>query len=75
MPKRSDDTLLLVLSDKEASILRDIVDPPLAAGDKARLLQITIAILLLAVLALVAIGLFQPRLARVIAETLALLTN
>jgi len=75
MAKRSDDTLLLVLSDKDASILRDIVDPPLAAGDKARLLQITIAILLLFVLAVIAIGLFQPRLARMIAETLALLTN
>ena len=62
MAKRSDDTLLLVLSDKEASILRDIVDPPLAAGDKARLLQITIAILLLLALLLVVGVIFVLRL-------------
>lgn len=72
MANKTDD-LLLVLSQKEATMLRDILGPdherPLLG--KARLIQIAIAGLVLA--GAIAIGLLHPELARALVEAVMLL--
>jgi len=72
MANKTDD-LLLVLSQKEASMLRDIIGPehdePLLG--KARLIQIAIAGLVLA--GAITLGLLHPELARALVESVMLL--
>lgn len=74
MAKRPDDTLILVLSEKEASILRNIVEPPAPTStqfSRSRLIQILLVILVLAAGA--GVGFFHPELARALVESVMLL--
>lgn len=72
MANKTDD-LLLVLSRKEASMLREIIGPkddtPLLG--KARIIQIIVAGLVLA--GAIALGLLHPELARALVEAVMML--
>lgn len=72
MANKTDD-LLLVLSQKEASMLRDIIGPDNAAPllSRARMLQAVAAGLVLA--GAISFGLLQPDLVRRLAESVMLL--
>jgi hypothetical protein len=73
MAKSPDDTLLLVLSKKEASMLHNITKAPeeTVTIGKARIIQIAIAVLLLTGCAI--LGLAHPELARALVESVMLL--
>jgi hypothetical protein len=73
MANRTDD-LLLVLSQKEASMLRDIIGPEEDDGaliGKTRIIQAVIAGLLLA--GIISFGLLHPELVRALVESVMLL--
>src|SRR3546814_1312517 len=65
MKKNPDNTLLLVLSEKEAAIVRNIVETPLAEpGGRTRLILVLAVAVLLA--GCLAVGLSHPELVRAI---------
>lgn len=74
MAKRSDNILLLALSEKEAATLRNIVDIPIAEnGGRGRLVFIVAFVLLLA--GCLAFALLRPERVRAIVESVMLMVR
>ena len=74
MAKRSDNILLLALSEKEAATLRNIVDIPLTeGGGRGRVVFFVAVVLLLA--GCLAFGLLRPERVRAIVESVMLLVR